>query len=597
MRWAMEQSLALSSAAPKQPGKSVAVSSGNALQVQTGVPLDVGQGSKSRLAMQVKAGCSVPTVVGIPLESTGVDQVKRLQKELISSRNENEDLRARLASAEEELQDTKLRCKVLQESLQAAQALRLGEPSATAPAKVPAGDDVLVSDLLSRISDLESKLARVAPQETGCPSIHRWLEGIRPGFGDRFGDCFLRSGYEDVDDVAQIPHPMLIKEVEQIISHLRFAGAKPPQERQISSAIFNIAGNNQVSTPVDHCEQPAALPESSTSFNSLITAATGPQVGEFNKCLAAVSIECWLDNVRPGFGARFAKPFLDAGYETAADIVASSPHEIEANLEPVFHHMRTFSGAKPPQMRLVHQAALSLSQAGTAVSVAPVAGSSDTAVAEDAATQAAGVSCAAAASSGDASCSAAEPPAAQASAPQLPTESQKAVPAVQEAAEASCVAVAFSGGPPCSAAEPPTAQASAPPLPTESEKEIVAVQEAIMNDAPPAPSTGAVPTAAATAPVPQSAFFSQPSTPFVMPEQANQSRTPVMPPATEPPQAATANAADVTGARKEAELALATSEIGDEGARSSFAPARAAVQAEGRSSRLPERRQRTAMPA
>lgn len=248
MQWAMRQSLISSPTSPQQvqpPDGARAQSSGTWVESRPVVegrslPCIGDPNPKGSKASPVTVG-SMKTVVGVPLQEG--DQFMALRKELQESKNEAALLRSRLQATEDDLQDSKLRCKALQESLQLAQALRLGGgPTPGSPQQANAG---LVDELLARISDLEMKLATASPhpQEGHRLGIHAWLETIKPGFGGRFAPSFLNLGYEDMEDLAAIPRKVVVRDVTQLLAHLRIAGAKGPQERLLTEAIQNIAGS------------------------------------------------------------------------------------------------------------------------------------------------------------------------------------------------------------------------------------------------------------------------------------------------------------------------------------------------------------------
>merc|ERR1711959_815130 len=113
----------------------------------------------------------------------------------------------------------------------------------------------------------------------GEDGIRVWLETVKPGYG-RFVKAFGQAGYDDLGDLLGISR----KEQEPLLQHLRFCGAKAPQERQICKAITELNES-----------RPLAITTSAAAVDSPAVSAACPSAAVCET--ATVTICAWLDSL------------------------------------------------------------------------------------------------------------------------------------------------------------------------------------------------------------------------------------------------------------------------------------------------------------
>ena len=65
--------------------------------------------------------------------------------------------------------------------------------------------------------------ASISDAESMPPSLHAWLESIKPGYGEKFLPAFTAVGVEDIFDLPNIDHEIFLA-VKHELEHL--CGAK-----------------------------------------------------------------------------------------------------------------------------------------------------------------------------------------------------------------------------------------------------------------------------------------------------------------------------------------------------------------------------------
>lgn len=264
------------------------------------------------------------------------DEARHLQVALRQRDGDVARLSAQLTAVERELDDARVQNALLLERLRTEQALREQAP------------DEAVKSLTEQVAELQAELARVAPPDAASAALRGWLDDIQPGFGLRFAHALRAAGFEELNDMKVIPYGALVQESQKLAQQLRFAGAKPPQERKILDAVALLAQGPASGTTCAAGSTDTPLRDAPGCSMSAPASGT-------------LSIEEWLDSVHSGFGARFARAFSLAGYERLGDLSASTVQKMSQEMRNINFHMRG-AGAKEPQIRQICDAVLEVVQ-------------------------------------------------------------------------------------------------------------------------------------------------------------------------------------------------------------------------------------------
>ena len=250
-------------------------------------------------------------------------------------------------------------------------------------------DDIYLINALLRNENAALKTGKPQPIKEPSASIRIWLEHVKAGFG-RFASAFKDVGIEDVDDLIEAND----QEVEHAGARLLSMGAKELQQRRVMEAVQRArqavlapaSSTRTVVHPQDTTSAPPPAPPpppkpllthaltsptremqasppvvvseapapASTTRSSWTLTAVRPRSGKRSSSAKHIggvqqapaechaSVREWLDEVKGGYGSKFAVAFEGLGIEHQADIA-----NIDERLAAlVFEKLRTMCGAR-----------------------------------------------------------------------------------------------------------------------------------------------------------------------------------------------------------------------------------------------------------